>query len=134
MEWVGLMTLASVSAALHLEVQSSLLAHPELEHFHLSVPWVAVAFSVQPPSAHLASWTAIQPASPGVPLWLSSEPQGHQCLLMRPQPCGCPSRCCSDCWISLAMDRTMSFIDWLTVLPLPESCHSMFSRVLWVCL
>ena len=38
MELVGLMTLASVSAALHLEVQSSLLAHPELEHFHLSVP------------------------------------------------------------------------------------------------
>ena len=38
MELVGLMTLASVSAALHLEVQSSLLAHPELEHFHWSVP------------------------------------------------------------------------------------------------
>ena len=43
MELVGLMTLASVSAALHLEVQSSLLAYPELEYFHLSVSLVAVA-------------------------------------------------------------------------------------------
>ena len=130
MEWVGLMTLASVSAALHLEVQSSLLAHPELEHFRLSVPWVAVAFSVQPPSAHLASWTAIQPASAGVPLWLSSEPQGRQCLRMRSRQCG---RCCSACWTILAVDTTTSFIDWLTALPGPASCQSMFSRVLWVC-
>ena len=45
----GLKTLASASAVPHLAAQSSLLVHPELEHFHLPVPLGAVAISLQQP-------------------------------------------------------------------------------------
>ena len=55
MDLAGSKTLASASAVLPLAVRSSLLAHPELEHFHLPVPSGAVVISLLQPLGHLAS-------------------------------------------------------------------------------